>query len=96
MSTATIFLLGALAMGCVVVALFFFRFYRDTRDRLFLWFGISFLVEGLNRSLAALQVLQPVETPLYYGIRLLAYLLILWAIAEKMLLPRRPGNDEDE
>ena len=95
MSPATIYLLGAMAMGCVVAALFFFRFYRDTRDRLFLWFGISFLVEGLNRSLAALQILQPDETPLYYGIRLLAYLLILWAIAEKMFLPRRaPAEDE--
>lgn len=96
MSPATIYLLGALAMACVVAALFFFRFFRDTRDRLFLWFGISFLVEGLNRSLAALQVLQPDETPLYYGIRLLAYSLILWAIAEKMFLPRRPRPDDDE
>ena len=96
MSPATIYLLGAMAMGCLVASLFFFRFFRDTSDRLFLWFGISFFVEGLNRSLAALQVLQPDETPLYYGIRLLAYLLILWAIAEKMLLPRRPRPDEDE
>lgn len=83
-------------MACLVAAMFFFRFYRDTRDRLFLWFGISFFVEGVNRSLAALQILQPDEAPLYYGIRLLAYLLILWAIAEKMLLPRRQRPDEDE
>lgn len=35
------------------------------------------------------------ETPIYYGIRLLAYLLILWAIAEKRFLPRcQPPEDE--
>ena len=96
MSPVTIYLLGAVATACVVAAMFFFRFYRDTRDRLFLWFGISFLMEGLNRSLAAWQVLLPDETPLYYGIRLVAYLLILWAIAEKMFLPRRPPPDDDE
>jgi hypothetical protein len=96
MSPATIYLLGALAMGCLVAAMFFFRFHRDTGDRLFLWFGISFFVEGLNRSLAALQVLQPDETPVYYGIRFVAYLFILWAIAEKMFWPRRRAPDDDE
>ena len=95
LSPLTFYLLGAMAMGCFAAALFFFRFYRDTRDRLFLWFGISFMVEALNRSLAALQVFSPEDPPLYYGIRLLAYSLILWAIVEKNLLPRRrPPNDE--
>ena len=89
MSPFTSYLLGAMAMGCFAASLFFFRFYRDTRDRLFLWFGISFLVESFNRSLAALQVFPPEDPPLYYGIRLLAYLLILWAIGEKNLPPRR-------
>jgi hypothetical protein len=61
----------------------------------YLLFGISFLVESLNRSLAALQVFTPDDPPIYYGIRLLAYSLILWAIVEKNLLPRRrPSNDE--
>ena len=47
----TAFLLGAMAMGCAMTALFFLRFYRDTRDRLFLYFGLSFLIEAVNRTL---------------------------------------------
>ena len=86
----TFFLLGAMAMGCAVVALFFFRFYRDTRDRLFLYFGLSFLIEAINRAQFA--ILEPgrEDAPLYYGIRLVSYLLILWAVLEKNL-PRRKG-----
>jgi hypothetical protein len=34
----------------LVAGLFFLRFWRDTRDRLFLGFAISFLIEGLNRA----------------------------------------------
>jgi hypothetical protein len=94
MTPLTGYLLGVVAMGCFAAALFFFRFYRDTRDRLFLWFGISFLVECLNRSLAALQFFPREDPPLYYAIRLLAYLLILWAIVEKNL-PRRPPPDDE-
>ena len=33
------FLLGAIAMGCAVASLFFFRFWRNTRDRFFLLFA---------------------------------------------------------
>jgi hypothetical protein len=83
----TTFLLGAMAMGCAVVALFFFRFYRDTRDRLFLYFGLSFLIEAANRTQFALIEARE-DAPIYYAVRLVAYLLILWAVLEKNL-PRR-------
>jgi hypothetical protein len=33
-------LLGAIAMASLVAALFFLRFWRDTKDRLFLFFSI--------------------------------------------------------
>lgn len=85
----TSFLLGAMAMGCATVALFFFRFYRDSRDRLFLYFGLSFLIEAINRTQFALHESRE-DAPLYYAIRLVAYLLILWAVVEKNL-PRRGG-----
>lgn len=94
MTPLTAYLLGAMAMGCFAAALFFFRFWRDTRDRLFLWFGISFLIESINRSLAAWPVFPLEDPPLYYAIRLVAYLLILWAIVEKNLPRRRPPDGE--
>ena len=82
------FLLGAIAMGCAVASLFFFRYWRNTRDRFFLWFGCSFLIEALNRAIFALSGVRQEEAQLYYLIRLGSYVLILWAVIEKNL-PRR-------
>jgi Family of unknown function (DUF5985) len=47
-------LLGAIAMASLVAGLFFLRFWKDTKDRLFLFFSISFFVEGLNRFALAM------------------------------------------
>lgn len=85
------FLLGAIAMGCAVASLFFFRFWRGTRDRFFLWFGCSFLIEAINRALFALSGVRQEEAQIFYLIRLGSYVLILWAIIEKNL-PRRGGQ----
>lgn len=83
-----LFLLGAIAMGCAVAALFFFRFWRSSGDRFFLYFGLSFLIEAVNRSMFALTGARHEEAGLYYLIRLGSYLLILWAIFAKNF-PRR-------
>lgn len=81
-------LTGAITMASLVIALFFLRFWRNTGDRFFLYFSLSFLIEGLHRLYSALN--NDVEdTPLHYLIRLLAYGLILWAILEKNLPSRR-------
>jgi hypothetical protein len=79
----TTFLLGALAMGCLVSSLFFLKFWRSSGDRLFLYFALSFLTEAINRTAFALGEYAREDSPLYYGVRLLSYLLILWAILEK-------------
>lgn len=84
------FLLGAITMACAVAALLFFRFWRGSRDRLFLWFGLSFLIEAFNRAIFALGGAVYEQAQVYYLIRLLSYALILWAIIEKNL-PRRPA-----
>jgi hypothetical protein len=81
----TQFLLGAVAMGSAVAALMFLRFWRQTRDRLFLYFSASFLLEAVNRALFAWNGAHSEEATLYYLVRLLAYGLILWAIVEKNL-----------
>ncbi len=83
-------LTGAISMGSLVIALFFLRFWRDSNDRFFLWFSLSFLIEGLHRAYSALHDAGGEDSPLHYLIRLLAYGLILWAILEKNL-PR--GRD---
>jgi hypothetical protein len=76
---------GAICMGSLLIALFFLRFWRDSRDRFFLYFAASFFIEGLHRLYSALHDGGAEDSPLHYLIRLLAYGLILWAILEKNL-----------
>ena len=85
----TQFLLGAIAMGSAVAALLFLRYWRRTRDRLFLYFSASFLLEAVNRALFAWNGAHSEEATLYYLVRLLAYGLILWAIVDKNLRRQR-------
>jgi hypothetical protein len=81
---------GATALGCVIAGLFFLKFWRRTRDGLFLAFASAFWLLAAN---AALPVL--LNRPAYlhgevYLLRLAAFLLIILAIAAKNLDGRRP------
>jgi hypothetical protein len=78
-------LLGAIAMASLVAALFFLRFWRDTKDRLFLFFSISFFVEGLNRFALAMVSDPNEDQPFFYVVRFLSFLLIIAAILDKNL-----------
>jgi len=74
---------GAIAMGYAVAGLFFLRFWRETHDRLFLIFSGAFGVLGVQRlALVLSRELVEDHTGLYL-VRLLAFLLILWAIIDK-------------
>ncbi|MDM5177141.1 DUF5985 family protein [Massilia sp. DJPM01] len=86
---------GAIAMASLVIALFFLRFWRSSRDRFFLYFALSFLVQAGHRVYAAFPVIAGIDenNPLHYSFRLLAYALILWAVLEKNWPRRkRPGD----
>jgi uncharacterized membrane protein HdeD (DUF308 family) len=77
------FLLGIIATSSVTAGVFFLKFWKQTRDSLFLAFGMAFVVEGLNRC-AVLLLAKPSEgNPYIYIVRLLAFLLILGAILHK-------------
>lgn len=81
-------LTGAVAMGWVAAGLFFFRFWRRTRDRFFLWFALSFWLEACNRVALGLTDATGEDAPGIYGLRIVAYGLILLAIWQK----NRPGR----
>ena len=81
-------LLGAIAMASLTIGLFFLRFWRNTRDRFFLFFSISFFLEGLNRIFIALDQDSSERAPLVYSVRLLSFLLILIAIIDKNRPPK--------
>jgi len=82
-------LMGALAMGTLVIGVIFLRYWRDGGDRFFLFFALSFFVQAINRAALALSAVPHEGSPWHYGVRLIAYLLILVAIVEKNR-PRKP------
>ena len=82
-STLNQLVTGAIVMGYAVTGLFFIRFWRQTRDRLFLIFAVSFWLLGLQRLALALTSAHIESDTGYYLVRLFAFLLILAAIVDK-------------
>ncbi len=79
------FLHGVLFLGYAVIALFFVRYWLRSHDRLFLFFAISFALMATHRvMLAILDVHNEVGTWVYW-VRLLSYVLILYAIIDRNL-----------
>ena len=76
-------LIGAVALGSLLAGLLFFRFWRHSRDRFFLYFALSFWIEGVNRVALGLMVYASEDDPLFYSVRIVAYGLILAAIWQK-------------
>ena len=77
--TAQLFFSGVLTMGYLVAALYFFRFWREARERLFGFFAFAFLLLAVQRIL--LVVLGP-RDPLYL-IRLSAFVVIVIAVWDR-------------
>jgi hypothetical protein len=82
-STLTSMLIGAAAAAAFTVALFFLRFWRQTRDSLFLWFSIAFATDAATRLLEGLSPVSYEHEPLVYVPRLITFALIILAIIQK-------------
>lgn len=76
---------GAIATGFTVCAAFFLRFWRRTKDSLFLVFSIAFLLLALNQALTTILGLPFEERSWLYLLRLAAFLIIIAAIVRKNL-----------
>ena len=74
---------GAIVMGYAVVGLFFLRFWRETRDRLFLVFSIAFFILAVQRVMLVFTRHMVESATGLYLLRLFAFLLILGAIVDK-------------
>jgi len=76
-------------MACVVIALFFFQYWRTSRDRLFAFFAVSFAamaVDWLGHALIA--PADPLRAEVY-AVRLFAFVVIIVAIIDKNRQSRR-------
>jgi uncharacterized membrane protein HdeD (DUF308 family) len=77
------FLLGFVALASLVAGLFFVKFWRSTRDLLFLAFAAFFLIQGVN-DIALLFFVRPNEGSSWLRlIQIFALFLILAAILRK-------------
>ncbi len=77
------YLSGAIVMCYLVAGLFFLRFWRETRDWLFVMFSFAFWLLGLNQLGYIFAAEGTSQRSYFYVIRLLAFVLILIAIADK-------------
>lgn len=74
---------GAIIAGYAIVGLFFLRFWRDTRDRLFAIFAFSFWMLALQRVLLTVSGDVGERSAYLYLLRLAAFLLIVFAVLDK-------------
>ena len=81
-------LLGAIAMANLTISLFFLRFWKKTGDSFFIFFAISFGLEGFNRILLAIYTDTDENRPFLYLVRLVSFVLILIAIIDKNRINR--------
>ena len=76
-------LYGILVAECLVVALFFLRFWRQSRDRLFLYFAAAFAILAPNWFLLVYVPPENEARALVYLFRLVSFSLIIIAIVDK-------------
>ena len=77
------FLSGAITMGFVVAGLFFLRFWKRTRESLFIAFALAFWLLGLTQALLTFTDIPVEERSWLFLLRLAAFLLILVSIWRK-------------
>jgi hypothetical protein len=85
------FLVGASTIGFFAVAVFFLRFWRETGERLFVLFAVAFAALAINRGLLGLTAFGQETRPYIYVVRLVAYVVIGWAVIDKNRRWRQGG-----
>ncbi|ANI79373.1 DUF5985 family protein [Sphingobium sp. EP60837] len=81
--TLPAFLSGAVSFGFFLISLFFLRFWRETRDPLFVAFSVSFLLLGIGQIILGLGGMPDEQRSLVYLVRFTAFLLIIRAVVAK-------------
>lgn len=77
------FLSGAAALAYLVAGVYFLRFWRKTRDGLFLSFAIAFWLLSLNQTIVSILGVADERTGFAYVLRVVGFVFILYAIVRK-------------
>lgn len=83
------FIHGATMSANLLVSLYFLRFWRETRDRLFAGFSVAFLIFAVNRILLSVLHTENEARTFVYVLRLIGFLLIIAVVIDK----NRPSRD---
>jgi len=83
MTMVATFLAGAIVACFAIAGLFFLKFWRRTREELFLAFTGAFWLLGLGQALLTFSDVPLEERSWLYLLRLAAFMLILVAIWRK-------------
>jgi hypothetical protein len=84
------FVSGMTTMGFLVAALFFSRFWQRTRDRLFVYFGVSFFILAVSQALITISNIPREDQSWAYLLRLAAFVLLIVGIVGKNFRRRIP------
>lgn len=76
---------GAIVMACAAIGLVFLRFWKSSGDRFFIYFALSFWIQGAQWLHSGTLGGSSEYSPFYYLPRLIAYGLIVFAIFNKNL-----------
>lgn len=80
-----LFLYGAITLGFAAIGLFFLKYWRVTRDPLFVAFAVASWLLGLNQTLLATGFVPREEVTWLFVLRLAAFAIIAAAILAKNL-----------
>jgi uncharacterized membrane protein HdeD (DUF308 family) len=79
------FLIGVIFTASLTASLFFLRFWKSTRNVIFLAFSFAFLMESCNRLSLLFNSTPNESSPWYYLSRMVAFLIIIAAIIKTNL-----------
>ncbi|HEX4051980.1 MAG TPA: DUF5985 family protein [Steroidobacteraceae bacterium] len=81
---------GVLAMASLVPALFFLRYWRSSRERLFAFFAVAFGLMALQWTLSSLTGTDEADHSYVLLLRILAFVAIIVGVLDKNRRERRP------
>ena len=80
-----VFFSGALMLGFAALGCFFYEFFRRTRDRLFLFFALAFVLLAIERVVLILITSDNEIHFMVYTVRLCAFGSLAYAIWDRNL-----------
>ena len=83
------YMAGAISAGFLAISLFFLKFWRRTKDGLFLSFSAAFVLLAVGQSVPVLAHIPSENLSQVYLLRLAAFLVIIWAVLRKNIDARR-------